>query len=152
MPWAEAYTHTKCHLDASSCLATIEVGRKLRRGLRPLLGERAGSPSNTVALAETYLHAKYQLHPSSRLATINMGLKFRPPFFGEGGAGSPANTKSPWLRPSSIPSDVLIHAAIWTQQIWAENWGAVPLWAGELGPHLTQCGQDRGLSACQVSS
>jgi len=22
----------------------------------------------------------------------------------------------------------LIHAAIWLQQIWAENWGAVPLW------------------------
>jgi len=30
--------------------------------------------------------------------------------------------------------------------------GAVPLWEGELGPHLTQCGQGRGLPACQVSS
>jgi len=26
-------------------------------------------------------------------------------------------------RPSSIPSDILIHAAIWPQQVWAENWG-----------------------------
>ena len=25
------------------------------------------------------------------------------------------------------PSDILIHAAIWPQQIWAQNWGAVPL-------------------------
>jgi len=58
---------------------------------------------------------------------------------------SPSYTKSPGPRPSSIPSDILIHAAIWPQLIWAENWRAVPLWAWELGPHLTECGQDRGL-------
>jgi len=47
---------------------------------------------------------------------------------------------------------MLIHAAIWPQQIWAENWGGcAPLGEGELGPHLTQCGQGRGLPACQVS-
>jgi len=46
----------------------------------------------------------------------------------------------------------LIHAAIWPQQIWAENWGLCPFGAGELGPSLTQCGQGRGLSACQFSS
>jgi len=34
----------------------------------------------------------------------------------------------------SIPSDILIHAAIWPQQIWAENWRwAVPLWGGGSG-------------------
>jgi len=27
-----------------------------------------------------------------------------------------------------MPSESLIHAAIWPQQIWAENCGAVPLW------------------------
>ena len=32
-----------------------------------------------------------------------------------------SNTKSPWPRHSSIPSDILIHAAIWSQQIWAKN-------------------------------
>jgi len=26
------------------------------------------------------------------------------------------------------------------------------LWGGELGPHLTHCGQGRGLPPCQVSS
>jgi len=32
-------------------------------------------------------------------------------------------------RPTSLPSGILIHPAIWPQQIWAENWGgAVPLW------------------------
>ena len=69
------------------------------------------------------------------------------------GAGSPSNIKSPGLRPTSIPSGILIHAAIWPQQIWAENCGgAVPLWEGELGPHLTQCDQGWCLSPYQVAS
>jgi len=79
-----------------------------------------------------------------------LGGGFRP-FWG-GGAGSLSNTKSPGLRPTSIPSSILIHPAIWPQQIWAENWGLCPFGGGELGPHLTQCGQGRGLPACQVSS
>ena len=37
--WAEAYICTKWHLDASSRLATIEMGRKLERGLCPPFGE-----------------------------------------------------------------------------------------------------------------
>ena len=139
--------HTKWHFDASSPLTTIEMGRKLGRGLCALLGEGDWAPSNTVAWAETYLHAKYQLHPSSRLATINMGRKF-----GEGGAGSPSNTKSPGLRLSSIPSDILIHAAICRNRYGPKIGGCAPLGVGELGPHLTPCGQDRGLPACQVSS
>jgi len=69
------------------------------------------------------------------------------------GAGSPSNTKSPGLRPTSVLSDILIHAAIWPQQIWAKNMGGcAPFGEWELGPHLTQCGQGRGLPACQVSS
>jgi len=43
---------------------------------------------------------------------------------------------------------MLIHAAIWLQQISAENWWAVPLWGGaELGPHLTQRGAEAYLHA-----
>jgi len=30
--------------------------------------------------------------------------------------------------------------------------GVCPFGGGELGPYLTQCGQGRGLPACQVSS
>jgi len=30
--------------------------------------------------------------------------------------------------------------------------GCAPLGEGEVGPHLTQCGQGQGLPACQVSS
>ena len=80
-----------------------------------------------------------------------------------GRAGSPSNKKSPGLRPTSMPSAILIHPAVWPQQTWAENWGGglrslAPrksfdilalyksdyyyyyyLGRGELGPHLTQC-------------
>ena len=51
-----------------------------------------------------------------------------------------------------MPIAILVHPAIWTQQIWTENWVAVPLEEGEVGPQLTQCGQGRGLPASQVSS
>jgi len=34
----------------------------------------------------------------------------------------------PGPRPISIPSGILIHAAVWPQRTWAENWKAVPLW------------------------
>ena len=46
------------------------------------------------------------------------------------GAGSPSNTNSPGLRPTSIPSGILMHPAVWPQQKWAENWrgGSVPFW------------------------
>jgi len=158
VPWAEAYLHTKWHLDACSRLATIEVGRKLGRGLCPLFGEgRVGSPSNTKSPG---------LRPSSILSGILIHAAIWPqqiwaenwvgavPLWG-GGAGSPSNTKSPGPRSTSIPSGILIHPAIWPQQMWTENWRGLccaPLGEEKLGPHLTQCGQGRGLPACQVSS
>jgi len=74
-----------------------------------------------------------------RLATIDIGRKLGavPPFL-ERGAGSPSTIMWPGPRPTSIPSSILVHPAIWPQQIWAENWGGcVPLRKGELGPHLT---------------
>ena len=48
-----------------------------------------------------------------------------PPFWG--GAESPSNTKLPGLRTISMPSAILIHPAVWTQQTWAENWGLLSL-------------------------
>ena len=35
---------------------------------------------------------------------------------------------SPEPRPSSMQSGILIHAAIWSQRIWAENLGLCPFW------------------------
>jgi len=89
-----------------------------------------------VGWSEAHLCAKCHLDPFSRLATTDMGRKLRgsAPFFGRG-AGSSSNTKSPGLRPNSIPSGILIHPAIWLQQIWAENWaGCAPLGRGAGSP------------------
>jgi len=43
-----------------------------------------------------------------------------------GRAGSPSNTMSLGLLPTSLPSGILMHPAIWPQQIWAENWALRP--------------------------
>jgi len=61
-----------------------------------------------------------------------LGRGLRPVLGGEA-AGFPSNTKSSGPTPSSVPSDILIHAAIWPQHIWAENWGLVPLWGRGAG-------------------
>ena len=75
------------------------------------------------------------------------------PLFGRR-AGSPSSTMWRGPRPTSVPSATLIHPAIWSQWTWTENWGGgcAPFLGRGLGPHLTQCSQGRGLSACQVSS
>jgi len=72
---------------------------------------------------EVYFRTKWRLHPSSRLATIEMGQKL-----GGGGcalclvvARSPSNTKSPGPRPSSTPSGILVHPAVWPQRTMDEN-------------------------------
>jgi len=60
---------------------------------------------------------------------------------------------SPGLRPASLPSGILIHPAIWSQQISAKDCGAPPpFWGGEPGPHLAQLGLGRELPPCQVAS
>ena len=59
-------------------------------------------------------HIKQRLHPSSRLATIDMGQKLGGvgvPFF-TGEAGSTSNTMSRRPRFTSVPSGILIHAAV----------------------------------------
>jgi len=112
-----------------------------------------------------------------------------------GGAGSPSNTMWPGPRPTSVPSGILVHPAVWLQymgqkvgaavppplfgmmgphltqcrlgqgqppyqliqpavwpqQTWAENCGAVPLFVGEAGTHLTQCRLGRRLPSYQVA-
>ena len=109
---AEAYLHTKWHLNASSRLATIEIGRKLGGGSAVFLGRGSCSPSNTVAWAEADLHTKWHLNPSSHLATADMGRKLGAVPLRGGGAGSLSNTVWPGPRPTCIPSFILIHPTI----------------------------------------
>ena len=67
-----------------------------------------------------------------RLASIDMGRKLgHIPFLGE--VGLPSNTMSPGPRPTSVPSGILIHPAIWPQRTWSENWGLCPLFLGGTG-------------------
>ena len=93
-----------------------------------------GSHLTQSRRAEDYLRVKYHVDPSGRLATINMGRNVGAPspFWG-GRVGSPSNTKSHGPRPTSIPSGMLIHAAVWPQQIWPKNWRLCPFWGGGAG-------------------
>jgi len=65
--------------------------------------------------------------------------------------GDPFNTKSHGPRPTSMSSGILIHPAIWPQQIWADNWGLCPFGEGELGPHPTQGGHRAEAYTCMPS-
>jgi len=91
-----------------------------------------------------------------RLATIDMGRK-------EGGCCAlfrgelaPSNTMSPGPRPTSTPSGILMHAAVWPQYM-GQNGSKLGVlcppffWGGERGPHLTQCRLRWGLPPYQVA-
>jgi len=123
----------KCRLDPSSRLATIDMARRLERGLRPLFGQMELGPHLTqYRLDRGYLLTMWHLDLCSSLVAI-MGEKLGGGLrrlFWEGETGSPSNTKSPGLRPTSIQSGILIHPAIWSQPIWAENWVLCPFGGG----------------------
>jgi len=84
---------------------------------------------------EAYHHTKWHLDASNRLATMDMGKNggLCPLFWEGAGRGSPFNTISLGSRPTFLPSGILIHPAIWPQQIWAENWGLCPFGGGGAG-------------------
>ena len=102
------------------------MGQKLR-GAYPFLGG-AGSHLTQCGLGQGL--------PPYRVASSSIQLfghnrhgpkvgGYCAPFWG-GGAGSPSNTMSPGLRPTSISSGILIHPAVWPQQPCAKNWGLFP--------------------------
>ena len=68
-----------------------------------------------------------------RLATIHVGRKVGgccAPF--RGGRWFPSNSMWPEPRPTSVPSGILIHPAVWPQQTWTKNWGLLcPFWGRE---------------------
>jgi len=73
--WAETHLFTKWHLDPSSRMATIDMGRKVEGLLCPL--------SDNVAWAEAYLCTKWHLDPSSRFPQDvgrKVGVCCSPPF------------------------------------------------------------------------
>ena len=144
--WAEAYLRTQWHHDPSSRLTTTDMGQKLGRLLWHFF-----VGGDNVAWVEAYLRTKCHLNPSNRLATTDMGRKLGdvPPFVG--GAESPINTMSPWPRPTAVPSGILILQPFGHNGHGPKIGGLRPFW-GELIPHLTQCGQGRGLPSRKASS
>jgi len=106
----------KWHLDPSSRLTTVDMGRKLGEGLCPFWGD-LGPPSNTKSPEPrpAIIPSGILVHPGVWLQQTwaeNWGGLF--PFRG-GGDGSPSNTMLPGLRPTSIPSGILINPAVWPQ-------------------------------------
>jgi len=63
-------------------------------------------------------------------------------------AGSPSNTMSPRLRPNPVPSSTVCHN---TDGPKIGGGALPPVWGGDLGPHLAQCGVGRGPPPCQVT-
>ena len=87
-----------------------------------------------------------------RLATIDVGIKLGAvPLWGKLRPHQTQCVLAEAYLHTKWHLDPSTHLAT-TDILLAENWGAVPLLGGELGPHLTQGGQCQGLPPCQVSS
>jgi len=133
------------------------MGRKL--GAVPRFWGGAGSSSNTKSpgLRPTSVPSGILMHPSNRLATIEIGRKF-----GRGlrrlfweGRWVPIEHSVAWTTAHLRTKCRLDLSNRLTTKDMSRKLGRrfSPLfWRGELGPHLTQCGQGRGLPARQVSS
>jgi len=109
----EAYLPLKWHLDPSSRFSTTGMRRKLAV---PLWGRGSWVPSNSVAWDEAYLRTKLHLDPFSRLTTTDMVDFFggrRAVSLWRRGAGPPFNTIWLTLRPTSVPSFILIRQTVW---------------------------------------
>ena len=148
MAWDEAYLRTKWHFDPSSRLATSDMGQKL--GAEPP-GVELGLHLTQCCPGRNLLSCQEASCPIRPFSHNKHGRKSERqcPFLG-GGTGSPSNTMSPGPRSAIVPSGILIHPAVWPQQIWTENGGCVLF--EELIPHLAQCRLGRGLPPYLVAS
>ena len=132
-------------------LATIDMGRKLG-GLCSFCGScthltQCGLCQN-LAL---YQVASWSIQPFGHNKHGPKICGGSAPFLGRG-AGSLSNTVA-WdeaYLDTKWHLDPSLHLA--ATDIGRKLGGSAPLGEGELGPHLTQCGQGWGLPACQVSS
>jgi len=122
-------------------LATVDMGRKLGGGCASFRDGELGLHLTQCRLGRGL--APYQVASSIHRAVWPQYTRAKIVWWGcaffSGGAGSPSNTKSPGTRPTSIPSGVLVHPAVWPQQTLAENWGLCLFRGGGAGSHLTQC-------------
>jgi len=95
-----------------------------------------------VAWVEAYLHTKFHLDPCNRLATINMGRNLGGLSSSWGGELGPMYVTQCRLG-RGLPSYEVASSSIepFGHNIYGPKiGGCAPLWEGDLGPHLTQCG------------
>jgi len=86
---------TKWYVDPSSRLATIDVGRKLGKGLRPLFGEGELSLHLTqCSLGRAFLRTKWHLDPFGRNSHGPKIGRLRP-LLGRGWVPNPHLTRIP---------------------------------------------------------
>jgi len=123
--WDEAYFRTTWHLDASSRLTTIDMGRKLGVPVH-FLGEMLPHATQR-GLGRDLPSTKWHLDPSIRLATIEMGENWGAvALWGELGPHLTQCRLGRGLRPYQVASP-----AVWPQQTWAEKWGVLcPFFGG----------------------
>ena len=117
MAWAEAYRRTKWHLDPSSRLATIDMGRKLGAVPPPFWEGERSRHLTQCRMGRGLPSTKWHLDPSSHLATTDMDRKLgacAP--LGEGEM-CPHLTQRAWPgpRPTCISSFILILRIVWPQ-------------------------------------
>jgi len=103
-------------------ITIINMGQKFRGANTKSSGLR---PTGTSIPSGFLMHAAVLQPFDHNRNGPKIGEGALTPFLGRVERG-PYLTQSPGLRPTSIPSGILIHPAIWLQQVWAKNWGALP--------------------------
>ena len=144
------------HVTENKCSAVAEMGDRLPTwtwtenwGLCPFSRKLDPHVTQYGLDRGLYLCTKWHLDPTSRLATVNMDHKFARgcASFSEEGSWVPISYNVAWaeaylhtmchLDPSSSFATVDMSRKL--------GGGSAPLFLeGELGPHLTQCGQGPG--------
>jgi len=98
-----------------------------------------GSHVTQCRLGRDLLRIKWHLDRSSRLATTDVSKIGWVVHLFWGGTWVPSGTMWPWLRPTSVPSGIFIHPAVWPQPV-GRKWGSCcPPFFGRIGSRLTQC-------------
>jgi len=134
------------HLSPSSRLTTTDMSRTLGN----FRGGQLGSHLTQCRLGRGYLRTKWHPDACSRFATIDMDEKFScTPFWGRcvriyhNVAWDEAYLHTKWHLDAS--------SRLATIEMGRKLGASAPfLGRGAMGPHLVQCGLDRGPPPCQV--
>ena len=115
-------------------------------GCAPFRGE-LGPHLTQRPLGRDLPRTKWHLDPSSRLATIDISQQLGvPPPFGGGRLGSPSSSMLLGSRPTSLPSDILIHQPLYHNRYGPKIGGCALLGGGAGFPSDTMWPEPRPTS------